>query len=77
MTKPADRRRSLKLHWWHRGRADALVAIAADLGWRESFTYAQARRVGIDPGDTHEAFTRADAYTSPSHPLTMERSNDA
>lgn len=63
MTTPADRRRNLKLHWWHRGRADALVAIAADLGWAESFAYAQGRRIGIDPGDLHEALTRASAYT--------------
>ena len=63
MTKPADRRRNLKLHWWHRGRADALVAIAGDLGWAESFTYAQGRRIGIEPGDVHEAIVRANAYT--------------
>lgn len=60
---PADRRRNVRLHWWHRGRADALVAIAADLGWIESFTYAQGRRIDIDPGDTHEALARASAYT--------------
>lgn len=59
----SDRRRALKLHWWHRGRADALVAIAADLGWAESFTYAQGRRIGIDQGDVHEAIVRASTYT--------------
>ena len=63
MTKPAQRRHTAKLHWLARGRADALVAIAADLGWQESFTYAQGRRIGIDPGDTHEALARASAYT--------------
>jgi len=68
---PANRRQALKLHWWHRGRADALVAIAADLGWVESFIYAQGRRVHIDPGDTHEAIERAHAYTTPV-PSTQE-----
>lgn len=56
----------MKLHWWHRGRADALVAIAADLGWVESFTYAQGRRIDIDPGDTHEALHRSHAHSAPT-----------
>jgi len=60
---PSERRQALKLHWWHRGRADALAAIAADLCWAESFTYAQGRRVGIDAGDLHEAIARANTYT--------------
>lgn len=72
MTKPAQRRHTAKLHWWHRGRADALVAIAADLGWVESFTYAQGRRIGVDPGDTHEALTRAREYAPSSVPSTQE-----
>lgn len=71
MTKPAQRRHTAKLHWWHRGRADALVAIAGDLGWKESFTYAQGRRIDIDAGDTHEALTRARAFTAPV-PSTQE-----
>lgn len=59
----SDRRRALKLHWYARGGADVLVRIARDLGWTESFTYAQGRRVGIDAGDVHEAIERADTYT--------------
>lgn len=59
----SERRQALKLHWWHRGRADALAAIAADLGWAESFTYAQGRRIDIDAGDLHEAITRANTCT--------------
>lgn len=65
----SDRRQALKLHWYARGRADALVAIAADLGWHESFTYAQGRRIHVAPGDTHEALERA---TECARPLPME-----
>lgn len=65
---PSERRQALKLHWWHRGRADALVAIAADLGWVESFTIAIGRRIGVDHGDYCEALARANAYTEASNP---------
>lgn len=68
MSKPAERRHRSKLHYLARGRADALVAIAADLGWVESFTIAIGRRIGVDHGDYCEALARANAYTEASNP---------
>lgn len=61
---PSDRRQRQKLHWWNRGRADALVAVAVELRWTDPHLHATARRVGVEAGDLIEAQRRAAEYVS-------------
>lgn len=58
----ADRRRAAKHHWWLRGYADCLTAIADAEGWSDHRTRQTATRLGLDRHDLHHARRRADAY---------------
>ena len=63
--KPSERRHAAKMHYLARGRADALVAISARLGWSDKRTEDTWRMLlALERADVNAARERQNAYAS-------------